>query len=199
MPELLPTSDDVRWEDRVADLELNMLERLRDHADRWRGGLIALTGLVATATAVTAPFLGTRLTDDAKTTVGISALVAVLALGLGAGAAMRAAYGQPTSIDNTGTALREWTGAEVRKSACWLKTAQAGTLIGFAALVFAAAVGFTQAANPATYVVGTPKTGPEVCGTLVLAADKVQITAPDGTAYSFILADLAKITAAANC
>ncbi|MEZ5194245.1 MAG: hypothetical protein R2734_18375 [Nocardioides sp.] len=199
MAERLPTPDDLAWEDRVAEFELNALDRLRAHADKWRNGLIALTGVVATATAVTAPFVGTHLQDDPKIAMGVVALVAVLALGIGSAAAMRAAFGQPSSIDNTGTALRDWTEAEVKTSACWLRVAQVTTLIGFTALVIAAGIGFTQAEDPPTLVVVTPRTGPEVCGSATWAGDKLTVTAGDGTRHPFQTAALTKVDEATKC
>lgn len=199
MVERFPTPDDLAWEDRVAEFELNSLDRLRAHADKWRSGLIALTGVVATAAAVTAPFVGTHLQDDSKVALGIVALIAVLALGIGSAAAMRAAFGQPASIDNTGTELRDWTETEVKTSVCWLRVAQGTTLVGFTALVLAAGIGFTQAQDPPDLVVVTPRTGPAVCGSATWAGDKLTVTAADGTRYPFEIANLTEIDEATTC
>jgi hypothetical protein len=199
MAEQLPSPEEPLWEDRVAELELTMLDRLREHADKWRAGLTAMTTLVATASAVTAPFLGTRLTSDAKTTLGVAALVAVVALGVGALAAMRAAYGLPITIANTGTALREWTQTEVGTSTCWLTTARVATVIGIVALIFAAGVGFTQAHPDSNFVVVTPTQGDGVCGTLHLADDHLEVIGADGTIHSFQLTELTKMASVEKC
>ncbi len=176
-----------------------MLDRLREHAEKWRTGLVALTGLVATTTAVTAPFVGIHLLDDQKAAVGIAALVALGALALGAMAAMRAAYGLPTTIHNTGTALREWTIGEVKASAWWLKVARGATLVGFGALVVAATIGFLHAGAAPRLATVEPAGGKSVCGTLKLSGKTLTVTAKDGTVHRFNTATVGEIEDTAEC
>lgn len=185
-----PTGDDV---DALAVLDANDAERLRivrSRAEKWLGGLTALTGLLATVLIVKGPDTVTDLSVGWRAGVAASIAAALAGLAYATWCAYASAFGDPTTLDSidrspvTGLAGRL---AQARRAAATRAQQQmvhalVATFVGIALLV--AAVALTWFA-PTTAEAGTGSTcllsGQEVLAQLPGPAVTVEATGPGVT------------------
>lgn len=181
--------EDKVWAKRAAALRLNEVERIQGTAQKWRDGLIALTALLTAVTIVKGPEKITELTPTGRVVVTILLSVALAALLLGSGAAMRAAFGYPPEDQLTSSgALKKWSSDEAHKASRYLYLATVCFFIAVP-LVFAATLlmwfdddWFAKAEQPRVVVVverndAVPPA--RTCGELAkLDNNKVEIKRP---------------------
>ncbi len=195
----LPTPLDYKWEQRVVDLEATVLTDLRGSAEKWRTALGSLTGVVAGAAAVGAPFIGSNLTDGGtKVALGVTIAAAIVALLIGTVASMRASIGVPAAIKNSGSALRKWTYAEWKIIGQCLQVAHWATGIGLAALCVAFAIGFFGSSNPTQNARITTPAG-EFCGVFSADGSTVMVTGMDGTVHAVKFAQITALKIVDGC
>ncbi|MDX6306986.1 MAG: hypothetical protein QOI06_32 [Nocardioidaceae bacterium] len=201
MSQNLPTLTDYKWAQRAANLEFDELQRVRDYANKWHTGAMSFTGLVAVASASAAPFVGDQLGTAAKVGLGFAVVVALVALSVSSWQAMKAAYGEPTPIDNTGVALRRWNRTAVSSAVSAITCSKVSAVIAVLAHAGAAAIGLfdgkSQVAST-TIEVSTPD-GKTYCGTFTADNETFSITGADGTVHSFKTTDIASTTYPATC
>ena len=200
-----PSRDDAKWAERAAGLQFVALSRVREVADKWRGGLTAMTALVATATVGTAPFVGDRIDHDIKVALAIVVAVALLLLCVATWQAMRASFGVPDKIAANGEALRAWHIEEIGKAKSQLACAQRATVLAVLALTVAAGIGLFGSTNssdkkpaPVTGTV-TTNTGDVFCGVVAAKKDKVTITGLDAAVHDIALADVKTLETPSSC
>jgi hypothetical protein len=198
----VPTSEDRYWAERAATVGETSLADLRATAEKWRGGLTALTGIVAAALAVGAPFVhGVVASPVARNLIGAGIILAVLSLGIASWAAMNAAFGSPGDIQNNGDALRIWSDTAATSALAQLKRAKVGTLVGFSLLIVTASIGiFGSSTTPAPSRVTLTDTS-QLCGTVSFqgGGSVVDVVAPNGTIVSQPLADVRSIEFETGC
>lgn len=88
--------------DALASLRANAGNRLiivRTRAEKWLGGLTALTGLLTTAIVIQGPQSATDFPVEWRLAVGVLILLALVALVVGLYLAYQSAYGDPTKLD----------------------------------------------------------------------------------------------------
>lgn len=196
------TSEDRYWAERAARLDQTSLTELRATAERWRGGLTALTALVATVLAVGTPFIGeTVASGTVRIVIGVGMGLAVVALGTATWLAMVAAFGIPEEIDNSGEALATWSATAAKSAQRNLTGARRLTLAGFGFLLGTAGVGLFGASDDPEASRVTLKDKTEYCGELSFRDEgaTVVVTGPDGTVHSRPLSDVASIDLEAGC
>lgn len=190
----LPTPDDLAWDLRAKELRATELERLRGVAEKWRNGLASMTGAVALATAAGAPFIGKQLAgDDTKVALAISMGLSLLLLTIASAQGMRAAFGYPAAILNTGPALRRWSEEQIKKTLGGLRCALVCTIGGLLFLAISAGIAYFGSDTPDSEITGIVRVDPqtEVCGSVTIDDAVVALTARDGTVHRFRLADIA--------
>lgn len=196
------TTEDRYWAERATRLERTSLTELRATAEKWRGGLTTLTGLIATALAVGTPFIGdTVASEGVRLGIGIGMTLAVVVLGTATWLAMLAAFGTPSEINNSGPALREWSTSSAKNAKCYLAWARGLTIGGFAVLLATAGIGLfgtSAAADPSSVAL---KNKTEYCGEVTFkdSGTTVVVTAEDGTVHSTPLAEVASIHLESGC
>ncbi|WP_182378653.1 hypothetical protein [Nocardioides sp. WS12] len=203
-PPTLPalTSDDRYWAERAAASERHSLADIRAAAERWRGGLLTMTGVVATALAVGTPFVGSVVhSGEARAVIGGAMGGAVVCLGLASWAAMSAAFGYPSEIDDDGASLRDWELTQARTAKGWLTCARWATAFGFVLLLLAGMVGFFGSSDRTTFSSVRLKNGSELCGTLSFreGGSVAVITAEDGSVTSVRLSRVRGIDLSSHC
>jgi hypothetical protein len=144
--------------DILANLRANASNRLaivRTRAEKWLGGLTALTGLITTAVVVKGPESATDLPAHWRIAVGLLTLVALISLVVSVYKAYQSAYGDPAKLHEVSEqpistlarrydrASREAAVAAIRQ----LSTAIVATVLAVALLAIATTV--TWFASPA--------------------------------------------------
>lgn len=191
-----PTSDDRYWASKALQLDRSGLTVVREAAEKWRGGLAGLAALVAGGWAVGAPFVSQNLDNaGSRVVVGACAAISAVAFTVAAWCAMRASFGYPKSIDNSGGALKRWTEDETLLSLSLLARARVLTGVGLAALFLAGlSIYLTSAAHkppPAPTLVRL--SGDRAfCGVVSWGKDGIELTvrADDGTVHPLRTSDV---------
>lgn len=87
------SAEDVAAVGKIADLRAKRLEQLQGRADKWIGGLTAITGLLTTAVVIKGPEAFTDLDTSRQGLVIALMVTGGVCLGLGVSRAYTAAYG----------------------------------------------------------------------------------------------------------
>lgn len=179
----LPTSEDLRWSERAAELPFEQLPVARKQAEGWRNGLAGLTGLLGAASLVVGRNDLLALDRPWRYACAAVLTVAFVALIVGLLAAVSAANGQPgRTIWNEGRALRDWTDQEVDRITRRLRSAAILSIAGVGLIGAVAWMTWLGPAAPAAaqrMVVVTLPDGP-VCAELVSIADEQMVLRVDG-------------------
>ncbi len=180
----MPYEDKV-WANRAADLRLTELTRVQSTAKAWRTGLAGLTALLTAVTIIDGPERITDLTPTGRVAVTALVTVALLALLIGSGAAMRASFGMPPSeqLTSSGT-LKQWSAAEATRAAWWLRVAIVSFFLAIPLVFFASVTTWfddewfdDEPAVSFVLVELSDGVDPEpVCGPLIrLTADEIEV------------------------
>ena len=128
------------WERRVYETRIGQLGILRAYAEKWRTGIIALTGLLSAASVVAAPKLS-EINADARVQIiglGIGGLVILI---IGVALAMRASIGIPgRKVLLLPQAIRDWEIWESKVSRVCIILSLVFTLVGLSAILGATAI-----------------------------------------------------------
>lgn len=200
MPNELPSPEDLYWAREALKLERTNLATMQGVAERWRGGLAALTGVVAAVTAVGSPYISGSISGMSKLVVGVLLATALGCLCAATWNAMNAAFGVPESINNSGEALRKWTRSRLPEVKSGLDWARRFTVAGVSALALAATVGlFTANQDEMTYI--ETVSGQKLCGLVRTTDDgsEVNLTGSDGTVTNIKAADLKILKLGESC
>jgi hypothetical protein len=177
-----PSRDDLEAAALLDRNEANRLQLVRTRAEKWLGGLTALTGLVTTVLVIKGPQSTADIATSWKIAVGSLIALALVVLVFGTFRAYQSAYGDPGRLDEvkpqpvTGLAvvLASKRNEAAAAAQAHLRHAAIATLA--AVVVLAVAIGLTWFAPPA------PKTASgSVCilvrGTVIaeLASDSVTL------------------------
>ena len=136
----VPTTEDLRWDKLARGLQFEQLTSLRAVAEKWRTGLVTLTGLLAVALTVASPQAGRELDFHWRVSLGALQFLSLAMLAIGSWQAMSAAFGSSATIRDNGVALRRWTRSETALAERRLLRARRFTLAGFLILSVAAGV-----------------------------------------------------------
>ncbi len=152
------TARDVAASGKIAEFRAGQLERLQGRAEKWIGGMTAITGLLTTAIVIKGPENFGKLSDARQALIVLLLVAGALALAVGVYNGYAAAHGDPFGQDAldrfadldhprvTGAA-DAWVGAvssaisDARRS---LKVAVTSTLVGFLVLGAAVVVTWTS-------------------------------------------------------
>lgn len=200
-PEPVPGADDLRWDDIAREQEFVQLSQVRAAAEKWRGGLTALTGLLAVVLTVAAPLTGKELPPGWRLAVAALQLIALGALAVGAWKAMQAAFGVPAQIRNNGVRFRAWSAQAAKDAAGQLAWARHATLVGFLALAAAAAVASAAKKEPMHTVRIETAAGDTYCGKGKTddKGKKLTVVGEDGTERTFETASLRSLKLTTGC
>ena len=180
------TAETRRRAEELRDLDRTQLDRIRATAEKWRNGLVVLTGLITTVGVVKGRDSLEDLSSSAQVVLGILMLLALVCAAVGALLAMLAAFGLPTLYRLTGDALefsriREEQTTQASRN---LRLAVVFSCLTLLFLASASAVNFygplAAASLPPMLQVSTPQSG-TVCGELVSSsAGRVTIDTSTG-------------------
>lgn len=200
MPNERPSPEDLYWAREALKLERTNLATMQGVAEKWRGGLAALTGIVATVSAVGSPYIAGSVSGTSKTIVGVLLVLALGSLSAATWNAMNAAFGVPEKIGNNGEALREWTRDRIPEVKSGLDWARRFTVAGVSAMAIAAAVGLFTASQDETSYIETVS-GQKLCGLARTTDDgsEVKVTGSDGTVTAVKIADLKIMKLSGSC
>lgn len=185
------TYEDKVWAKRAADLRLSEVERIQAAAEKWRTGLVALTALLTAVSVVKGPEKIADLSDTGRIVVVVLLTFALIALLIGSGSAMRAAFGYPPKDELTSSStLKKWSGDEARTASRCLTAATVSFFVAVP-LVFAATVvmwmdgeWFEKAGKPAVTVLVERNDGLQParpCGELAtLSQAQLELKRPKG-------------------
>jgi hypothetical protein len=144
----------------LAALEANDSNRLalvRTRAEKWLGGLTAVTGLLGTVVIIKGPQSASSLPTSWRVGVGVLVLMALVALVYAVCRAYQSAYGDPAHIDElpvqpiTGLAarLRQARATSAQTALHHLGSAFVATLVAVSLLTVAVAITwFTPSGTP---------------------------------------------------
>jgi hypothetical protein len=156
-----------RWSQRAQEIQFTQLDQMREHAEKWRNGMIALTALFATISIVKGTEQLNNLTHLGKLIVVWLFGSAFLLLLTGSLLAMRAAFGIPGTMLLSGENLEAWEQEETRKSSLSLSIGRIIFLIGVLCIAVAVAITWINSGPQAkTRVAVKTNTGRLVCGEL---------------------------------
>ena len=142
------TPEDLRWEERAADLAFNELPNIRAAAERWVATLGAVIGVFGVVLVVKGPADITKIENGVLyVLVGVlvagAAVCALVAIVLGA----YAAQGNPRNVERyTGEYIRARYREEVRTAAKQLRRSRRAAIA--AVLLLACAIGVTWYGTP---------------------------------------------------
>lgn len=150
-----PSRDDLEASALLDRNEASRLQLVRTRAEKWLGGLTALTGLITTVLVIKGPQPTADIATSWKITVGLLIAMALAVLVLGTYRAYQSAYGDPRRLDEmnpqpvTGLAVR--FAAARNKAAADAQAHLSHAVIATLAAVtlLAAAIGITWFAPPA--------------------------------------------------
>ena len=93
------TPEDLEAQSTLHTNDLNRIRIVRTRAEKWLGGITALTGILTTALVIKGPQSTTDLTPPWRVMVGVLMLLALTELGFGIYRAYQSAYGDPNKLD----------------------------------------------------------------------------------------------------
>jgi hypothetical protein len=196
---------DATWEDRQNAearrlLVQTELQRVREGADKWKTGLAALLGLIATVSVVKGRESITTLSVGTQhaiiVLIGLALILAVVAALL----AMRAANGPLERRSLQGTTLYKIRSEEVNRALSFLKWARGLTIV--AVLLLAVAIGVAWwSEEPTPGQISVTKTDKTVvCGAFKGATpDELRIETQPGTTVAVALADTKAVSFRQEC
>jgi hypothetical protein len=128
----------------AAELQPDQLKRVRSVADKWRTGMSAFTGVVATVAAVGAPLVAKEITNsNIRYLIAALLLVAVFSLARGTWNLMDASFGtMDDEVQNSDGQIKQWIDDEISSIKEHFKSAQVWALVGVSALVLASGLSF---------------------------------------------------------
>jgi hypothetical protein len=149
------TADDLRWDDRAADLAFNELPNLRTAAERWVASLGTVLGVFGVVLVVKGPADIAKIQNDvlyvlAGVLLAAAATSALTAIILGA----FAAQGSPREVERyTGEYIRTRYRHEARLAAKQLRLSRLAAIV--AVVLLGGAIGVTWYGTPRTPITET--------------------------------------------
>lgn len=135
--------------------EASRLQLVRTRAEKWLGGLTALTGLVTTVLVIKGPQSSTDIATPWRAAVGLLIAAALAVLAFGTYRAYQSAYGDPGRLDQmssqplTGLAVRLAAARNTVAADAQARLSHAVTATLAAVALLATAIGITWFAPPA--------------------------------------------------
>jgi hypothetical protein len=167
--------------------EANRLHLVRTRAEKWLGGLTALTGLVATVLVIKGPQSTTDIATSWKIAVGSFIAAALAVLVFGTYRAYQSAYGDPGRLDEvdsqpvTGLARRLATARNQAAAAAQAHLSDAVIATLAAVVLLAVAIGLTWFAPPAAKHSSLSPTVTATVTVTVTVTATATVTAPPST------------------
>jgi MFS family permease len=163
---MTPTPEDLLWARRADQLRLNQLTVVRETAEKWRNGLMALTGLFSAAALVVGPELGAAKAAVWRITISVLLVLGLAALIWGSWLAMQASFGVLTRTELTGENLRQWETDEAAAATGKLQSARRLFLGGLVFVVAVAVVAVMTAQQSESSRLLVTNSSGAYCGTL---------------------------------
>lgn len=166
------TPSDVRWAQRVEDLEFDALSNVRSTAEKWAATLAAIIGLGGTIIFVKGRDDVSRLTTGYQLVIAVVIFAALVTALVATVFAALAAQGTPREVawPSPGE-LRKWQRDEARKAIGHLRTSRILAVVVVALLAIAVGLTWFGAAKPASPAPATVlvvrKVGTPLCGRVV--------------------------------
>lgn len=175
-----PSRPDLDAAELLDRNETHRLELVRRRAEKWAGGLTALTGLLGAVLVGRAPQNIRAVATPGRATAGIFLAVALAALLFATYRAYQAAYGDPGRLDQL--PRQPLSGLAERLTAARYTAAQAaGTHLRQAATVTPAAVALLTAATGITWFAPTSTAHPTTLCVFVGGKSAVELSATTAT------------------
>lgn len=166
------THEDLEWYRRARLLEFDQLTNLRTSAEKWRNGLGALTGTLATVAILKGTDTFRELTPDGRRLAATALGASFFLLIVSSYCAMKAAFGQPKKKINSGEDLKSWTVAETGKGVKLLRAAQFLTPIALLFLAYGTAITWVDAGqSPKSLLAVVLADDSKICGTVQQSND----------------------------
>jgi len=177
------TAEDVAAAKEIGDFRAAQLGRLQGRAEKWIGGLTAITGLLTAAVVVKGPEDFGKLSEGRQDWIVALLVIGGIFLGLGIILAYRAAHGDPFGRDQleqfeTGDSPRVTGAAAAWRLAVASSTASARTSLQKAVIATVLGVLVLAGAIGLTWLSPEAKASDEA-GSICVRGDRDEVTAID--------------------
>jgi hypothetical protein len=197
---------DVRWAQRVDDLQFDALTRVRATAEKWAASLAAILGVAGTVLLVKGRADITTLETGYQVLVAVVIFAALVVAVVATFYAALAAQGTPKDVNwPTGQKLRRWEREQALSAISRLKTSRVLSIIAIGLVVLAVGLTWFGEARPASATPATVlvlrKAAEPLCGELVAGktAGAVRLSPKNSSAVTLVAMDIESVVPVSAC